>query len=364
MRNHIRNITLILIVALAATSLVGAPRGAGATPIDDKQAQAAALQDQIDANGEKIGALGEQFNAAELRLDQAKQRVADAQAQIDAAKAEVARVQTLIRHRAASTYRRALAGRSLDGFDIGDAKHLVSRKHYAEAQAARDAALLDQLDQAQQDLARERADGENAQTQAETDQATIDQAKSDLETANAEQVAILAQVNGELEALVQEEARRRAEEEARRARARYAPTAPAAPADGNPEAFPDLPPPGEAAATAIEFARAQLGKPYVYAAVGPDSFDCSGLTMTAYAAAGISMPHYSGAQYSSLPHVALDAMLPGDLVFWGSGGGSHVGIYVGNGLMIHAPHTGDVVKIAAVYGRPVGAARPGVERPA
>jgi cell wall-associated NlpC family hydrolase len=82
--------------------------------------------------------------------------------------------------------------------------------------------------------------------------------------------------------------------------------------------------------------------------------------MAAYAAAGIRMPHYSGAQYSSLPHVPLDAMLPGDLVFWGSGGGSHVGIYVGNGLMIHAPHTGDVVKIAAVYGRPVGAARPGV----
>jgi cell wall-associated NlpC family hydrolase len=356
-RNLTRHITLVLIIVLAAISLVGAPNGAGATPIDDKRAEAAALQDQIDANGEQIGALAEQFNAAQLRLDEANQKIADAQAKIDAAKAEVARIKTLIRNRAASVYRRALAGQSLDGFDIGDARHLVSRKHYAEAQASRDAALLDQLDQAQQDLARERGGAEQARTEAETDQSAIDTAKADLEAANAEQTAILAQVNGELEQLVQEEARRRAEEEARRARARYAPTALD---DGNPEAFPNLPAPGAAAAAAIEFARAQLGKPYRYAAVGPDSYDCSGLTMAAYGAAGISLPHYSGAQYSSLPHVSLDAMLPGDLVFWGSGGGSHVGIYVGNGLMIHAPHTGDVVKIAAVYGRPAGAARPGV----
>ena len=357
MHNHTRNTTIVLIIVLAAISLGSARDRAGATPIDDKRAEAAALQDQIDVNGEKIGALGEQFNGAQLRLDEANQRIADAQAGIDAAKLEVARIKMLIRERAASVYRRALAGRSLDGFDISDAGHLVSRKHYAEAQAARDGALLDQLDQAQQDLARQRAGAEQARTEAETDQSAIDVARADLEAANAKQAAILQQVNGELEVLVQEEANRRAAEEARRARVRYGSTALG---NGNPEAFPNLPAPGAAAATAIEFARAQLGKPYRYAAVGPDSYDCSGLTMAAYAAAGIRMPHYSGAQYSSLPHVPLNAMLPGDLVFWGSGGGSHVGIYVGNGLMIHAPHTGDVVKIAAVYGRPVGAARPGV----
>jgi cell wall-associated NlpC family hydrolase len=82
--------------------------------------------------------------------------------------------------------------------------------------------------------------------------------------------------------------------------------------------------------------------------------------MMAWRAAGVSLPHYSGAQYSMLPKVPLSQMQPGDLVFWGTGGSSHVGIYIGNGLMIHAPHTGDVVKIAAVYGSPVGAGRPGV----
>jgi cell wall-associated NlpC family hydrolase len=359
-RNLIRNITLILIItmigAVVAISVDGTRDRAGATPIDDKRAQAAAIQDQIDANGEEIGALAEQFNGAQLRLDEANQQITDAQAHIDAAKAEVARIKGLVRDRAASVYRRALAGQSLSELDLSDTKHLVSRKHYAEAQASRDDQLLDQLRLAQQDLARDRAAGETARAQAETDQAAIDTAKTQLEAANAKQQEILQQVNGELEQLVQQEAQRRAEEAARAARSRYAP---GALGDGNPEAFPNLPASG-AAAAAIDFARAQLGKPYVYAATGPDSYDCSGLTMSAYAAAGVRMPHYSGAQYSSIPHVPLDAMQPGDLVFWGAGGGSHVGIYVGNGLMIHAPHTGDVVKIAAVYGHPVGAGRPGV----
>src|SRR6266496_2376163 len=85
---------------------------------------------------------------------------------------------------------------------------------------------------------------------------------------------------------------------------------------------------------------------------------CSSDLMRAWGAAGVSMPHYSGAQYSMFPHVPLNAMQPGDLVFWGPGGSQHVGLYIGGGQMIAAPHTGDVVKIQAVWGSPVGAARP------
>jgi cell wall-associated NlpC family hydrolase len=81
--------------------------------------------------------------------------------------------------------------------------------------------------------------------------------------------------------------------------------------------------------------------------------------MMAWGSAGVSMPHYSGAQYSSFPHVSLSALQPGDLVFWGPGGSDHVGLYIGGGQMIHAPHTGDVVRVAAVYGSPSGAVRPG-----
>jgi peptidoglycan DL-endopeptidase CwlO len=357
---HIRHISLMLLIGLAAGVLADVGAVAGADPISDKRAQAKAIQDQIDANGEKISALAEQFNAAQLRLDEAERAIADAQARIDAARAEVARIKHLIELRAASTYRRAVRGLSVDGFDFDDARNLLVRRHYAATEASRDDSLLQQLAKAQDDLAHEKQSAEHAREEAAAEQQRIQSSRADLEAANAEQSQILDKVNGELQRLVEEEARRRAEAEAAAARARYAGGGGGGGGDGNPEAFPNLPAPGPASAAAIEFARAQLGKPYRYAAAGPDAYDCSGLTMAAYAAAGISLPHYSGAQYSSLPHVRLDAMQPGDLVFWGPGGSQHVGIYVGNGLMIHAPHTGDVVKVAGVYGSPVGAARPGV----
>jgi peptidoglycan DL-endopeptidase CwlO len=98
------------------------------------------------------------------------------------------------------------------------------------------------------------------------------------------------------------------------------------------------------AAAAVQFAYAQLGKPYVYGAAGPSSYDCSGLTMAAWAAAGVSLPHNAAMQQSMLPYVAQSDLQPGDLVFFGNPAG-HVGIYIGGGRFIHAPHTGDVVRI-------------------
>ena len=106
--------------------------------------------------------------------------------------------------------------------------------------------------------------------------------------------------------------------------------------------------PNPRAQIAIDTALAQTGKPYQYAASGPDSFDCSGLTMYAWAAAGVSLPHSSAAQYAMLPHVSQDQLLPGDLVFYG-GSIHHVGMFIGNGQYVHAPHTGTVVQISSIY---------------
>ena len=102
-----------------------------------------------------------------------------------------------------------------------------------------------------------------------------------------------------------------------------------------------------AAQTAIDTAMAQQGKPYVWAADGPGSFDCSGLTMYAYAAAGVSLPHSSRMQSQMGQQVSRDQLQPGDLVFFYSPV-SHVGLYIGNGQMVHAPTSGDVVKVASV----------------
>jgi cell wall-associated NlpC family hydrolase len=115
---------------------------------------------------------------------------------------------------------------------------------------------------------------------------------------------------------------------------------------------------GSKALDAILWGMVQLGKPYRYAAVGPDAFDCSGLTMQAWGSVGVSMPHYSGAQYAMFPRVPLDQLLPGDLLFRGPGGSQHVEMYIGDGLVIAAPHTGDVVKVEPM-GSVMGAVRPG-----
>ena len=117
---------------------------------------------------------------------------------------------------------------------------------------------------------------------------------------------------------------------------------------------PDIPAPTPAVATVIAIAKQQLGKPYVCGAVGPDSFDCSGFTGYAYAAAGIAFSRTAAQQYLAGPHPSLAQLQPGDLLFWAtdlSNASSidHMAMYLGAGLMIVAPHTGDVVRISKVY---------------
>jgi cell wall-associated NlpC family hydrolase len=102
---------------------------------------------------------------------------------------------------------------------------------------------------------------------------------------------------------------------------------------------------GGRAARAVQYALSQVGDRYVAAAAGPSSFDCSGLTMQAWRQAGISLPHYSRSQYSVTRRVPLSQAQPGDLVFYFGSGAHHVGMYIGNGKMVHAanPRTGVVV---------------------
>jgi cell wall-associated NlpC family hydrolase len=112
------------------------------------------------------------------------------------------------------------------------------------------------------------------------------------------------------------------------------------------------------AAVAVKYAYAQLGKPYVWGGAGPNSFDCSGLTMMAWNAAGVSLPHNAAMQQSDIPSVSLSALQPGDLLFFGAPA-FHVAIYIGGGNMIQAPHTGADVEITPVsYMSPSGAGRP------
>lgn len=114
----------------------------------------------------------------------------------------------------------------------------------------------------------------------------------------------------------------------------------------------------------MAYAQAQLGKPYLWGGTGPDGYDCSGLTVMAYRAAGITLPRTSETQWTAGQPVPADQLQPGDLVFFNPGEQvaglpGHVGIYLGNGLMINAPHPGAAIRIepTATFGTYLGARR-------
>lgn len=118
-------------------------------------------------------------------------------------------------------------------------------------------------------------------------------------------------------------------------------------------------PTGSVGAAVVAFARAQIGKPYVYGANGPRAYDCSGLTKAAWQAAGVGIPRTSQGQWAGLRHVPVSQAQPGDIVVY-YGGASHVAIYVGGGMVIEAPHPGALIREVKINTNPVT----GVVRPA
>ncbi|WP_075661273.1 C40 family peptidase [Streptomyces acidiscabies] len=118
---------------------------------------------------------------------------------------------------------------------------------------------------------------------------------------------------------------------------------------------PSAPAPNSRASAAVSYAYAKLGSPYVWGATGPDAFDCSGLIQAAYRSAGLSLPRTTYAQIGAGQRVSRSQLLPGDLVFFYSGI-SHVGLYIGNGQMIHAPNPSAPVRIAPIDEMPFAGA--------
>ncbi|MEU5278579.1 NlpC/P60 family protein [Streptomyces asoensis] len=109
---------------------------------------------------------------------------------------------------------------------------------------------------------------------------------------------------------------------------------------------------------AVQFATAQIGKPYVWGAEGPKAFDCSGLTSEAWRSAGRPIPRTSQEQWKQLPHIAVEDMRPGDLIIY-FGDASHVALYVGDGSIVHAPRPGRTVTLAGAGSMPIlGVVRP------
>ena len=367
-------------VALALLLVILAPRAAGADAIADKRAQAARIAQQLEADGERLSQLDEQFNQARLAATTVNQKAAAAKAELAQADAALGAAQQRAKAQAVDAY---VSGGGLAASTLTSRANLAGdpsrRDQYVAAIVGAQHDAIDALKQARSEVDARRADAHNAQQAANAALAKVNASRSAAAAVQQSEQATLKNVQGELTALVVAEQQRRAAADAAKAQALAAKRATAAatakpstavptkPGSSTPTtrrpsgpSEPSGPPPAvsSGAAAAVQKAKDQLGKPYEYGASGPDSYDCSGLTMVAWKAGGVSLPHSAEAQYNSIAHVSTSALQPGDLLFYGSPI-HHVGIYVGNGQMIEAPQTGEVVRYASIWRSDlVGAGRP------
>ena len=348
-------------VLLSAAPAMASP-AAPAAPAAPTVAQVSARLDQLNQEAEKAT---EAYNSAGEQLASVGVLAQAAQVRVQQQQAVIAGTRRDLSHLAAQLYR---AGQ-LSVVQVllsDDPADLLTRAGLGATVADREVALVKRFADQQAELAQARSDVVAEQKQATAVQARVAANKATIESKIAQAGAQLNQLRAD---------QRRALERASRDQQRKAllnaqkqsgsnnsgrSRGSTHGARGGPVrqgcAGLTINAPNAAAAAAVRFACAQLGKPYVYGAAGPGSYDCSGLTMRSWGAAGVSLPHSSSGQYSYGSHVSRSALEPGDLLFIYSPI-HHVAIYIGNGLMIHAPHTGDVVRIAPVESTFVGATR-------
>jgi cell wall-associated NlpC family hydrolase len=384
MRSSARSRTAVAVAATLAfvtgTTFASAAV-ADASPQSDlasQQQRATELEHEIEANGTRVSVLDEQFTNAELAIQHAPAQITTDEAALRTKAAQTTSVRAQLAARGAELYMGAGNPSPLAALDVSNADQLGMRSQYGAAAADQDRQLLDEVQVAVEQLGLQRSTLEHARAAAVKQRDQLDAARVQINQATRQQQQLLGQVSGNIKTLVQQiqvEQERQQEAAARVAMervtqqqqalaAQQAQATSGASSSGNssPAATggpsPNVPAPNPQAQVAVSTAEAQLGKPYVYAGSGPDVFDCSGLTMFAWAAAGVSLPHNAEAQFQALPQVRIDQLQPGDLVFFGSPI-HHVGMFVGNGTMIEAPYTGVDVRYHSIY-RPdfAGAARP------
>ncbi len=349
-----RAVAAAVALGLVVPFLIASP--ASADNISDMRKQAQRMADQLDTLEERADNLSEDYADAVYQLHQLDDQVAQAQAQMDAADSALGQTRSRMRNYAVSAYVQFDQASDLMVFLGSTPENTEARIGYADVAVGKDRALADTFRSASEDAAVARTDLVSQRERQNALQAQVNAAKKAAESAVTAQQRALNKVQGQLATLVKQEQARRAAEAAKAARARQQQSR----SGRSSTAGRAVPAPSAGVGGAIAAARSQLGVPYRWANASPGvGFDCSGLTSWAWGRAGKALPHSSRAQYASLPHVPLDQLQPGDLVFFGGRSVNHVGIYIGGGMMIHSPHTGAVVETATIYRRGlIGAARP------
>jgi cell wall-associated NlpC family hydrolase len=341
---------LAILSAVAVVLPLLAVQPAGAT----SQAQ---VQAQINSLGDRISVLDEQYNEAAIHLQSVQAQIQDSRATSAKAEADRAGLVKIATAQAVAVYKQGapsilaafLSSRNLTEFD--QRMQLISQVGNWESGVMTQLQIADQRAQ----LATDNLNQDLLQAKSISD--TLASERADLQSQLTSENVLLGQITAATKAAEAQAAAARAA--VARAKLTVELNQASASASASAANLPSLPTSG-LASKALQTAMSQIGKPYVWAGSGPATYDCSGLTMFSYGAAGISMPHSAAAQYAMFPHVARNALQPGDLVFFGSPI-HHVGMYVGGGMMVDAPETGEDVQVESMNRSDyVGASRPGV----
>ncbi|HEY2207801.1 MAG TPA: NlpC/P60 family protein [Gaiellaceae bacterium] len=364
-----RRIGLALLCTLALASIAATAARAHPTPqIRAEQAHAKTVVAEINQIGRNLETVIQEYDSAQLELLRVKASLRRNEFALHVARGNLRVAQKRLMSRVYSLY----VNGSPSYIDvIAGAKSLsqmIDRAESAQVLSNQDSALSQQAQRFEQNVQRRQEQLTKLKHEREATVASLATKRSEINSALARQRQLLASIHSSIQQLQQQEAERearlRAEAQARlraqieaQAAARKAAaqqaqtTAPpptsttgvAAPPVSVPVANPGVGHP-QAASIALQY----LGVPYVWGGSSPSGFDCSGLVMYVYGRLGISLPHYTVAQWSATEPISMSQIQPGDLVFFDGLG--HVGIYIGNGQFVHAPHTGTVVQIASLSG--------------
>jgi peptidoglycan DL-endopeptidase CwlO len=341
---------------LLARALLGACLIAG-TLIASPNLQAAPDEVDLERAKERLLELERDFELVVERYNLVHERLEKLQAEMAAKELVVGTIERRMASKvdaavslARELYKSGATGAAISSVLSSDSlAELETRVEYLRSSEAAQAKVFERLDVDRIKLEREIEALDDARAKALATEQELAELRSDIEQKLEDQRDEIATIN----AVIERAERRAARQAAATARALGL-------VEVDLSNIKPAPAPNTRAQAAVDAALSQLGKPYQWGASGPDSYDCSGLTMWAWAHAGVSLPHNSGAQHSATKRVPRSDLAPGDLLSYGNPI-HHVTMYIGNGQMVEAPYTGAHVRVTSVARSDyVGAGRPGV----
>jgi peptidoglycan DL-endopeptidase CwlO len=348
---------IVVLAAACAAGLLLAVGSASGQTITSKRQQAEAIVAQVNGMQADLEKTIESWNAANIQLSNIDADLASNTKHLAAAKKSLVVAQARIAQRLRDLYVNGQGDSTLEVI-LGSSSldEIITRLDAVQRVSKQDAQILRTVKEYRKEVETRRASlQQDRQDQAQVVAQKASE-KQTIESQIAEQNRLLASVKDEIVKMQAEEARRQAALAAQaRARAQAAAQlAQQAQLDATQQTYdpsfdtPNYDAPAARYGQVVGIALQYLGTPYVWGGSSPATgFDCSGFVAYVFAQVGVSLPHHAASQYSYGTPVSLDQLEPGDLVFFDGLG--HVGIYIGGGEFVHAPHTGDVVKISSLY---------------